>query len=226
MPVEREVTHGSAIAYPAAVTGQREPTGDDLEELTELTGSQEEGDQVFYRRQSEVEDGEREFNDTAEYEGELVADPDDDRTVRIDDLLGTELRQGETDDPNIAAEEGLTYVPPIDPPVIPSYDDPQGAEIAAGFGSTGEDEPFDADHESQLVPLTDDMEERVREALRADAATSMYADLLAIGTRSGTVAVRGVVDDIDDTDNIIEVISRVTGVDNVIDELDVPGVTD
>lgn len=182
-------------------------------------------DQVFYRRQDEVEDR-REFNDTAEYEGEATIDPEDPDAVRLDDLTEGELREGETDDPNIAAEEGLTYVPPIDPPVIPSFDDPQGIEVAAGFGSTGNDEPFDTDHESELVSLTDDMEERVREALRADAATSMYADFLVIGSRGGTVVVRGEVDDIDDTDNIIEVISRVTGVDNVIDELDVPGVTD
>jgi osmotically-inducible protein OsmY len=47
-----------------------------------------------------------------------------------------------------------------------------------------------------------------------------------IGTRGGTVAVRGLVDDIDDTDNVVEVISRVSGVDEVIDELEVRGVTD
>jgi hypothetical protein len=182
-------------------------------------------DQVFYRRQDEVEDA-SEFNDTAEYEGESVIDPDDEQALRIEDLNEGELREGETDDPEIAAQEGLTYVPPVDPPVIPSFDDPQGIEIAAGFGSTGDEDPFDSDHESGLLPLTDDIDERVREALRADAATSMYADFLVIGSRGGTIVVRGDVDDIDDTDNITDVISRVTGVDDVIDELEVRGVTD
>ncbi|HEY7024787.1 MAG TPA: BON domain-containing protein [Candidatus Limnocylindrales bacterium] len=188
-----------------------------------MSGQQD--DQVFYRRQDEVED-QREFNDTAQYEGENEIDPGDEAGVRLEDLADGELREGETDDPNIAAEEGLTYVPPVDPPVIPSFDDPQGIEIAAGFGSTGEEEPFDADHESELVSLGDDMEERVREALRADAATSMYADFLVIGTRGRTVVVRGEVDDIDDTDNVTDVIGRVTGVDDVVDELEVRGVTD
>lgn len=188
-----------------------------------MSGQQD--DQVFYRRQDEVED-EREFNDTAQYEGESVIDPDDVDRLRIEDLTEGELREGETDDPNIASEEGLTYVPPVDPPVIPSFDDPQGIEIAAGFGSTGDDEPFDEDHQSELVPLGDDMDERVREALRADAATSMYADFLVIGSRGGTVVVRGEVDDIDDTDNITDVIGRVAGVEDVLDELEVRGVTD
>ena len=71
-----------------------------------------------------------------------------------------------------------------------------------------------------------DMEVRVREALRADAATSRYAEDLVIGTRGSVVGVRGLVDDIDDTDDVTEVISRVTGVSEVIDELDVKGLTD
>jgi osmotically-inducible protein OsmY len=54
----------------------------------------------------------------------------------------------------------------------------------------------------------------------------MYADFLVIGSRGRTVVVRGEVDDIDDTDNITDVIGRVRGVDDVIDELEVRGVTD
>jgi osmotically-inducible protein OsmY len=50
--------------------------------------------------------------------------------------------------------------------------------------------------------------------------------MLVIGTRDGTVVVRGVVDDLDDTDNIVEVITRVSGVDEVVEELEVRGVTD
>ena len=67
------------------------------------------------------------------------------------------------------------------------------------------------------------MEERIREALRADAATSAYADTLALATAGGRVAVSGVVEDIDDTDNIVEVISRVSGVAEVIEQLESGG---
>ena len=116
----------------------------------------------------------------------------------------------------------MTYVPPSDPPVVPS-DDPQGGEVAAGFGATASEEPYDADHPAETVGEEDEMAARVREALRADSTTSRYADSLAIGTRGGTVAVRGVVDDLDDTDNVVEVVNRVSGVAEVIEELEVRG---
>lgn len=159
----------------------------------------------------------RELTDTEIYQGELqgALDPSE-----------AEMRADETSDANVAAEEGLAYVPPIDPPVVPDHDDPEGLQVAAGFGVTAIDEPYDADHHSAALTAEDEMTARVREALRADAATSRYADSLVIGTRGGTVAVRGVVDDLDDTDDIAEVVSRVTGVDEVVDELDVRGVTD
>lgn len=145
---------------------------------------------------------------------------------RLSELDQNDLSSGETNDPGQAAEEGLTYMPPTDPPVVPDMDDPQGVRVAAGFGATATDEPFDADHHSETLSSDDEMATRVREALRADAATSGYAESLAIGTRGTTVAVRGVVDDIDDTDNVVEVVSRVSGVAEVIDELEVRGVTD
>jgi hypothetical protein len=159
----------------------------------------------------------RELTDTEIYQGELEGglDPSE-----------ADLRSDETSDAFVAAEEGLAYVPPTDPPVVPDPADPQGIQMAAGFGGTALDEPYDADHHSEALTVEDEMEARVREALRADASTSAYADSLVIGTRGSVVAVRGVVDDIDDTDDITEVISRVTGVDEVVDELDVRGVTD
>jgi len=129
-------------------------------------------------------------------------------------------------DPNVAAEEGLAWVPPIDPPVVADASDPEGVRIAAGFGVDANADPFDADHHSEIVPLTDEFGERIREALLADSSTSRYADTLVIGTRGGRVVVRGVVDDIDDTDNVAAVISNVTGVSEVVDELEVEGVTD
>jgi len=194
-----------------------------LEELGhELSGDQQEGDQVFYRRANEVEFGTRELTDTELYEGIL---PSSD-VADLEGLAATELRDDETDDPNIAAEEGLAYVPPIDPPVVPDLDDPQGVRVAAGFGVSADDGPYDSDHRGELLSARDDMEDRIREALRADAATTAYAESLVIGTRGGTVAVRGVVDDLDDTDNVVEVITRVAGVDEVIEELEVRGVTD
>ena len=196
---------------------------------SELAGDQPEGDQVAYFRQNEISSGDGEFLDVELDEGDPnagIAALTRGDTAGLEDLAAREMRDGETDNPDVAAEEGLTWVPPVDPPVVPDLDDPQGAKVAAGFGSSADDEPYDSSHRSGLLTNEDDMEARIREALLADAATSGYAELLVIGTRGGTVAVRGLVDDIDDTDNVVEVISRVSGVDEVIDELEVRGVTD
>lgn len=118
----------------------------------------------------------------------------------LDGLATEELRDGETDDPDVAAEEGLTYVPPSDPPIRLDPDDPDGIEVPAGSAD-------------EL-----DLTARVRDALEGDAATTGLADRLVIGTRGSTVVVRGVVDDIDDSDSIAAVIERVAGVEIVIDE--------
>lgn len=172
-----------------------------------------------------------ELTDTEMYEGELEAGVHDDLpTEPLDEnlefLTETELRDGETSDPNVAAEEGLTWVPPIDPPVVADAEDPEGVRVAAGFGLDARDEPYDGDHDSELLTAEDEFEARIREASLADSATSRYADSLILGNRGSTVVVRGVVDDIDDTDDIAAVISNVAGVDEVIDELEVAGVTD
>lgn len=192
----------------------------------ELTGDQAEGDQVAFRRQAEVDDM-GQLTDTDIYQGELEAGVHDDlpqepESENLERLAEREMRDLETSNPDVAAEEGMTYVPPSDPPVVPS-DDPQGVEVAAGFGATASEEPYDADHPAETVSEEDEMAARVREALRADSTTSRYADSLAIGTRGGTVAVRGVVDDLDDTDNVVEVVNRVSGVAEVIEELEVRG---
>lgn len=162
-----------------------------------------------------------EVTDTEIYEGETDSD-----VANLESLAELELRSGETDDANVAAEEGLAWVPPIDPPVIADESDPQGVRIAAGFGVDAQADPYDGDHRGEVVALTDEFEERIREALTADASTSRYADQIVIGTRGGKVVVRGKVDDIDDTDNVAAVISNVAGVTEVVDELDVEGVTD
>jgi hypothetical protein len=153
------------------------------------------------------------------YEGEMGEIGGDD-LVRDEDRLelleDRELRSGETNDPYLAAEEGLAYVPPSDPPVVASSD-PQGAVVAAGFGSSSLDEPFDAEHHSSALPDEDEMTARVREAILADSATTQYAETIEIETEGGEVTLRGIVDDIEDADNLAAVASTVTGVAEVTD---------
>ena len=136
--------------------------------------------------------------DTERYLGEperVEPDPD---PANI--LLEGGLREGETDNPWIASDEGQVYVPPTDPPV-PPIDDPEANEL---------------DVESDLTA-------RVRDAFEADSATAELADRIEIGTIGGVVVLRGVVDEIDDGDALVEVASRVRGVTEVRDETEVAG---
>ena len=133
-----------------------------------------------------------------------------------------EFRAGETDDPTIATEEGLTWIPPVDPP---SRTGERGEpEFAAGFGTTAEDEPFDADHHDELLPQRDEMTDRVIEALRADAGTAELADQLLVDTEDGLVTVAGTVADFADEDAIVAVASEVEGVERVDSRLIIRGI--
>src|SRR5690348_9682748 len=89
--------------------------------------------------------------------------PSDERHLdgapEIDVDAGGDFRAGETGDATQASEEGLAWVPPMDPPVIPG--DRGDPEIAAGFGTTAEDDPFDADHAGELLSPHGQVEELV-----------------------------------------------------------------
>src|SRR4051812_24103012 len=128
-------------------------------------------------------------------------------TVSLDALTDSEPRDGETDDPLVAIEEGQTYVPPSDPPTAPS-DDPQGIDVAGGSGVEGAAEPLDDDHRSGAEDGESDVNERVREAIRNDAATSALADRVEIAVLGATAILRGTVDDLDDGDTLAAVIER------------------
>jgi hypothetical protein len=158
------------------------------------------------------------------YQGELEAGGAlESASGLIDELTTLEERPGETGDPNVAAEEGEAWVPPIDPPVVADRTSRDGMTVAAGFGTSALDEPFDADHHSSALPADDEVTARVREALLADARTSRLADRVRVATQAGRVRIRGVVDDIDDGDLLAEVATDVTGVVEVLDETEVDG---
>jgi len=141
----------------------------------------------------------------------------------LTDGLDTADRAGETSDPNVAAEEGLAWVPPVDPPVIADSDAEGGIAVAAGFGETAEDEPFDIDHHAEVLPTAEELIDRVHEALVADARTSRLAEQVVVDTIGGVVILKGTVDDLEDTDLLVEVAGAVSGVVDVRDETDVAG---
>jgi hypothetical protein len=204
------------------------PTLGEVEEPRELRpalGEQEQDEQDAVFEADEVERGPTAtMTDLDEaipdvLDGVIPLDPDH---ASVEWLNESELREGETDDPLEATEEGLTYVPPVDPPVVPGEDGEP--EVAAGFGDSALAEPYDADHHGQLLPTDDEMSDRVREAIRAESATSEYADAVEVETAGGVVRLRGVVVDLVDEENLVAAADRVSGVSEVIDELEVEGI--
>ena len=141
----------------------------------------------------------------------------------LDDLDLDDLREGETDDPGVAAQEGLTYVPPIDPPVVADPEARDGIMPGAGIAVSAESEPYDESHRGTDLDPGSELNTRIREALRADAQTSVLQDRLVVGTRGSVAVVRGVIDDVDDSDSIVEVVSRVSGISDVLDETELAG---
>jgi hypothetical protein len=192
------------------------------EDLVQLAGIRDAVDQTAIASSEEV-DRLGEMTDTGIYQGDLEArasdddQPDHPDADNLELLVEDELRAGETDDAGEAAEEGLAWVPPIDPPVVPG-DDGQ-AQVAAGFGLSADDEPFDADHHGSNELADDERTSRVREALTAHAETSALVDGLALAMDGSRVVVAGTVADLDDEDLVVGVISGVEGVTDVVSRI-------
>lgn len=193
------------------------------DKLRQLEGRRSADMQAAYLDASEIDGlGElsaTEIHDEAELEGGVNDDlPGDNESLEM--LTELELRDGETDDPLEAIQEGLTYIPPIDPPTVPTATGMDGdAMFANGFGVSALDEPYDQDSHPNFMPDDDEMSARVREAIRADSSTTMYAESVRIKTRGGIVILAGMVDDLDDSDNLIAVAEYVEGVEEVVDKL-------
>ena len=210
---------------PSTNTPLNPPSPPIEEQLRQMAGYRSADDQGEFPAADELDDL-GQITPTDVYEGELEAGaaddlPDDPDAENLEILTELELRAGETDDPMEAVEEGFTYLPPIDPPVVPGGDD--NAEIASGLGMSALDEPYDEDHHDDFITADDEVRARVREALRADSSTTQYAGKIAISARDGVVTLRGEVADLVDSDNLLAVAEYVDGVEEVVDELRVRG---
>ena len=197
------------------------PEPEDEAKLRELAGDRPAADQGTGVFSAENVGELGEITDSDQYLGEIEAGVHDDLPgdpESLELLTELELRAEETDDAFTASDEGMTYVPPIDPPTVPS-DDLEDAEIASGFGVSAMDEGYDPDSQAGFLPPDDQMEALVREALRADSATSQYADLVNMAVSDGVVDRRGEVVDLEDSDNLLAVAAYVEGVVEVVDRL-------
>lgn len=184
----------------------------------ELEGSRPRDEQSAVFDKEQVEQFE-EAGDVARYEG--FTEHRTEAGENLDLLTEADDRAEETRDPFQAAEEGQTYVPPIDPPIVP---DESIHDAAIASGPTGEafDTPFDQDHRAETLAGGDELRSQVAYALRADARTSYLVEQVAVEVAdNGAVVLRGQVRDLDESDMLISVARDVAGYNRVIDRLDI-----
>jgi len=137
------------------------------------------------------------------------------------DFIETADSDGSTDNVQLAMDQGLVYTPPTDPPVVPS-DGSQGIEMAAGFGSSIEDEFETQGLPESLDDVDSDVENDLRRALRHNSETT-HMDDIRIYVRNGIAYLRGTVDDDEDSDIVEEFIRDLDVVEDVQNELEVLG---
>ena len=171
------------------------------DELRALAGEEPAADQDAALELDEIEAPPEPTPSDLDYGAGIVADSEtreelagDGDVVSLDALIDSDLREGETDNPLVAIEEGMTWVAPSDP--VPGEEDEDGSSES-------------------------DLNARIRDAIDADAATSGYADRILIATIGSTAILRGVVDDLSDGDNLVAVVEEVEGIDEVVDETEV-----
>jgi BON domain len=133
--------------------------------------------------------------------------------------------EGETDDPWVATEEGVPYVPPTDRVLTGSREDESGPDYAGSAPSA--EQELEAD-ELEPSDLSSDAPAR-DEPLLAEALAALRRSDLAAGDRievdaaGSTIFVRGAVESIEIAEEIDDLLNEIPGVSEVVDELEVDG---
>lgn len=137
--------------------------------------------------------------------------------------LVREPREGMTDDPLVATEEGVPYDPPNDRVMSEARGSGSAADVA-GTDETdaGELERNDAiQPEDGAVPRDDELQADVVEALRSSDVPA--GDRIRIAAAGSIVTVTGEVESVDVLDEILGIVGDVRGVEDVIDEVVITG---
>ena len=121
---------------------------------------------------------------------------------------------GETEDPLVASQEGVPWVPPSERVVRPATADEEGADIAGAATTDEEQLEFENGEEEPLLV-------RALEALRSSDVTA--GDRIQVDAAGSTIWVRGQVESIEVADEILGILGDLPGVTEVVDELDIPG---
>jgi hypothetical protein len=139
-------------------------------------------------------------------------DVDVERDLATEEFFDTQHGEGHTYNPQQAQDQGLTYTPPTDSPVIPSEDDPQGVEIAAGFAPSMEESGPHAENLPLGVHGSDlDLQEDVYQTLRYHSETA-HLDNIKVRVCNGVVILGGTVFSEDDIARVYDIVSDLEGV--------------
>jgi hypothetical protein len=142
-----------------------------------------------------------------------------------EDLAGeeeydTQHGEGHTFDPYEADDQGLTYTPPTDPPIMLVDEDATGVEIAAGFAQSMEDiDPSVEDLPAEVDNNDLDLQQDIEEALRYNSET-MHLDNVHVEVSDGVVTLTGTVPTMDDLGFVYEIVYDMDGVVEVRNDLE------
>ena len=147
-------------------------------------------------------------------------DPDDRLPLPSEDSgdLAEEPATGQTDDYLVAREEGVPYVAPTERVLTESDDGPD----VAGTDSTDAGELERADMVQVGDPVLARDDELLADALEALRASDVVAgDRIRLAVNGTQVIVRGEVESIEVSDEVLAIVGDVPGVTDVVDELEV-----
>ena len=137
-----------------------------------------------------------------------------------DGVVDTAHGDGTAYYPLKAQQQGLVYIPPDDPPILPS-DDLQGIEIAAGFAKDVELDDSRGEVPPPNIEGNDwDLQARIADMLRKSSMTNTMPDL-HVRVRDGVVHLTGQVETLDDVDVVCSLIENIDGVVDIEEDLEV-----
>jgi osmotically-inducible protein OsmY len=149
-----------------------------------------------------------------------TADAGDERALEAGDFTAQEtihdpeLAAGPSDSlEDVVADGDEVYTPPVDPVG-------NNREVIGGFQASSMDS-VEVERSADGTIGDEAIRDAVLRELREDSATTAME--LDVSVEGGVVRLRGTVADLEDTDNAAEVASRVPGVVEVVDELEVEG---
>lgn len=153
-------------------------------------------------------------------EGFEAEDADIEEDLATEQIFDTQHGEGHTYNPHQADDQGLTYTPPTDPPVMQVDEDARGVEVTTGFApSMEETDPSRRELPEEVDNNDADIQQDVERALRYNSET-MHLNDVRVEVEEGVVTLLGTVPTLDDAGLVYEIVYDMDGVIDVRNELE------